>query len=55
MQGQAPMMQNLMGNYIEQSKSVFMQMQDQMQKNAQSMFQGFPFQGQTGAPEKKDN
>jgi len=55
MQGQAPMMQNLMGNYIEQSKSVFMQMQDQMQKNAQSMFQGFPFQGQAGAPEKKDN
>jgi polyhydroxyalkanoate synthesis regulator protein len=55
MQGQAPMMQNLMGNYIEQSKSVFMQMQDQMQKNAQSMFQGFPFHGQAGAPEKKDN
>jgi hypothetical protein len=26
-----------------------------MQKNAQSMFQGFPFQGQAGAPEKKDN
>ncbi|MBU3720619.1 MAG: polyhydroxyalkanoate synthesis repressor PhaR [Burkholderiaceae bacterium] len=42
-QGQAPMMQNLMSNYIEQSKNVFMQMQDQMQKNTQSMFHGFPF------------
>lgn len=42
-QGQAPMMQNLMSNYIEQSKNVFMQMQEQMQKNAQSMFKGFPF------------
>jgi len=44
-QGQAPMMQNLMSNYIDQSKNVFMQMQEQMQKNTQSMFQGFPFPG----------
>ena len=43
LQGQAPMMQNLMSNYIEQSKNVFMQMQDQMQKNTQSMLQGFAF------------
>jgi polyhydroxyalkanoate synthesis repressor PhaR len=43
MQSQAPMMQNMMGNYIEQSKNIFMQMQEQMQKNAQNMFPGFPF------------
>lgn len=53
LQGQAPMMQNLMSNYIEQSKNVFMQMQEQMQKNTQSMFSGFQFPG--AAPDKKDN
>ncbi len=53
MQGQAPMMQNLMSSYVEQSKNVFLQMQEQMQKNAQSMFQGFQFPG-AGA-EKKDD
>ncbi len=50
-QGQAPMMQNLMSNYIEQSKNVFMQMQEQMQKNAQSMFQGFQFPAPTNKSE----
>jgi polyhydroxyalkanoate synthesis repressor PhaR len=55
MQGQAPMMQNLMSDYIEQSKNVFVQMQDQMQKNAQSMFQGvnFPFTPGVSVPVKK--
>jgi polyhydroxyalkanoate synthesis regulator protein len=43
MAGQAPMMQNLMTNYIEQSKKVFMQMEEQMQNNAKSMMAGFPF------------
>jgi polyhydroxyalkanoate synthesis repressor PhaR len=51
MQGQTPMMQNLMSTYVEQSKNVFLQMQEQMQKNAQSMFQGFQF---PGGAEKKD-
>lgn len=50
MQGQTPMMQNLMTSYVEQSKNVFLQMQEQMQKNAQSMFQGFQF---PGAPSDK--
>lgn len=36
--GQAPMMQSMMGNYIEQSKNLFMQMQDQMQSQTRSMF-----------------
>ncbi len=36
---QAPMVQTMMSNYIEQSKSLFVQMQDQMQTQARSMFQ----------------
>jgi polyhydroxyalkanoate synthesis repressor PhaR len=42
MSGQAPMMQGLMGNYLEQSKNLFVQMQEQMQKQAGGMFPGFP-------------
>ena len=42
MSGQAPLMQGLMGNYLEQSKSLFEQMQEQMQKNASALFPGFP-------------
>ena len=44
--GQAPMMQSMMGSYIEQSKNMFMQMQEQMQTQTRSMFGGaFPFPG----------
>jgi polyhydroxyalkanoate synthesis repressor PhaR len=32
--GQAPVVQGLMGNYLEQSKQLFMQLQDQMAKQA---------------------
>ena len=42
MQGQAPMMQSMMSNYLEQSKNLFFQMQDQMQQQARSMFGNFP-------------
>jgi len=35
---QAPMMQGLMGNYVDQSKNLFMQMQEQMQKQAATLF-----------------
>ena len=42
---QAPMMQGMMSNYIEQSKSLFMQMQDQMQSQAKNVFGVFPFPG----------
>ena len=44
---QAPMMQGMMSNYIEQSKSLFMQMQDQMQSQAKNVFGTFPFPGVT--------
>jgi polyhydroxyalkanoate synthesis regulator protein len=41
---QGPMMQGMMGNYIEQSKNLFMQMQEQMQTQTKTMFGGvFPF------------
>ncbi len=38
MSGQAPMMQGLMGNYLEQSKNLFQQMQEQMAKGAENLF-----------------
>ncbi len=38
LQGQAPMMQSMMGSYMEQSKNMFMQMQEQMQNQTRSMF-----------------
>jgi len=40
--GQAPMMQGLMGNYLEQSKNMFLQMQEQMAKQAEVIFPGMP-------------
>ena len=40
---QAPMMQGMMNNYIDQSKSLFVQMQEQMQSQSKNMFGAFPF------------
>ena len=40
---QGPMMQGMMSNYIEQSKSLFIQMQEQMQSQTKNMFGTFPF------------
>jgi polyhydroxyalkanoate synthesis repressor PhaR len=40
--GQAPMVQGLMGNYLEQSKNLFVQMQEQMTKQAETLFPGMP-------------
>ncbi len=45
---QAPMMQGMMSNYIEQSKSLFLQMQEQMQSQAKNVFGAFPFPGVGG-------
>ncbi|HWH81368.1 MAG TPA: polyhydroxyalkanoate synthesis repressor PhaR [Burkholderiaceae bacterium] len=39
--GQAPVVQNLMGNYLEQSRKMFAQMQEQMAKQA-ALFPGIP-------------
>ena len=40
--GQAPVVQNLMGNYMEQSRKMFAQMQEQMAKQAGTLFPGMP-------------
>ncbi len=48
---QAPMMQAMMGNYIDQSKTLFMQMQEQMAAQTRSVFQNMNFPG--AAPHQK--
>lgn len=40
---QGPIMQGMMNNYIDQSKSLFVQMQEQMQSQTKSLFGNFPF------------
>lgn len=40
--GQAPAVQNLMGSYLEQSKTMFEKMQEQMAKQAETFFPGMP-------------
>jgi polyhydroxyalkanoate synthesis repressor PhaR len=43
LQGQSPtMMQNLMGQYLEQSGALFAQMQEQLQRNSSGLFAGMP-------------
>lgn len=44
---QGPAMQSLVSSYMEQSKSMFAQMQEQLQTQTRNMFAGFPFQGFT--------
>jgi polyhydroxyalkanoate synthesis repressor PhaR len=52
---QAPMVQSMMGQYVDQSKNLFVQMQDQMQQQTRNMFQGFPFGAvPPGSSEKTD-
>ena len=56
-QMQGPAVQSLMSGYLEQSAKMFVDMQQQMQKQTQNMFSGFPFPGFGGAsgskPEEK--
>lgn len=40
---QTPVLQNMMSNYIDQSKNLFVQMQDQMQDQTRNIFTAFPF------------
>lgn len=42
---QGPAMQNLMATYMEQSRTMFEQMQQQMQSQGKNLFGGFPFSG----------
>ncbi|HTI47913.1 MAG TPA: polyhydroxyalkanoate synthesis repressor PhaR [Casimicrobiaceae bacterium] len=45
MQMQAPAMQGMLGNYLEQSARLFMDMQQRMQDQTRGMFSAFPFPG----------
>jgi polyhydroxyalkanoate synthesis repressor PhaR len=45
---QGPAMQSLMATYMEQSKAMFKQMQDQLQNQTRSMLSAFPFGGLGG-------
>ena len=53
---QGSAMQNMMSAYMDQSKNVFVQMQDQLQNQTKNIFAGFPFPGFPGQPAapKKD-
>ena len=46
---QGPAIQGLMSNYLEQSASAFLDMQQQMQKQARNMFGNFAFAGMPSA------
>jgi len=55
---QGPAMQSLMSAYMEQSKAMFEQMQQQLQNQTRNIFSGFPFagfpgSGQASAPEER--
>ncbi len=53
---QGSALQGMMSAYMDQSKNVFMQMQEQLQNQTKNIFTGFPFPGFPGqaAPPKKD-
>lgn len=40
---QGPALQNMMGTYVEQSRKMFQQMQDQVENQTRNMFTGFQF------------
>jgi len=43
---QGPVLQNMMGAYVEQSKKMFQQMQEQVESQTRNMFTGFQFPSQ---------
>ena len=47
---QGPAMQSLVSAYMEQSRNVFLQMQEQLQSQTRNIFSGFPFPGFPGMP-----
>ena len=52
---QGPAMQGLMGRYLEQSASTFLDMQNQLTTQTRNLWGNFPFPGFPGAaPDKKD-
>jgi polyhydroxyalkanoate synthesis repressor PhaR len=51
---QGPAIQGLMGRYLEQSASAFMNMQQQLQNQTRNLFGGFPFPNFSGTAAKPD-
>ena len=51
---QGSAMQNMMAAYMDQSKNVFIKMQDQLQNQTKNIFAGFPFPGFPGQPAAPD-
>ena len=49
MQLQAPAMQGVMGNYLEQSSKMFLDMQQKMQESSKQFFPGFAYPGFPGS------
>ena len=47
---QGPAMQSLISAYVEQSRNVFLQMQEQLQSQTRNIFSGFSFPGFPGMP-----
>jgi polyhydroxyalkanoate synthesis regulator protein len=47
---QGPAMQNLVSAYLEQSRNVFLKMQEQLQTQTRTMFSAIPFPGFPGMP-----
>src|SRR2546426_11655102 len=56
LQMQAPAMQGMLGNYLEQSAKLFMDMQQRMQDQTRALFTAFPFPnfGTTQASDEED-
>lgn len=54
---QGPVMNSVMSAYMDQSKNMFVQMQEQLQTQTKGIFSGFPFPGfpQPGAAGENDN
>jgi polyhydroxyalkanoate synthesis regulator protein len=48
LQMQAPAMQGMLGNYLEQSAKLFMDMQQRMQDQTRGLFTAFPFPNFSG-------
>ncbi len=51
---QGPAMQSMMSAYMEQSKAMFQQMQEQLQNQTRSMLSSFPFPGMGAARSAPD-
>jgi len=47
---QGPAMQNMVSTYMDQSRNMFSQMNEQLQSQTRNMFTGFPFPGFTPPP-----